>query len=188
MVGGALWALWYLGASLVEGDGYQAYNRLMPVVLVLLAVGLLAFHTAQEGSQGLVGTAGLVVALAGLVVMIGGNVAEFWAFSEEDYGPSTLRDSAWMAFGLGMLAFYIGTVLFGIGTLRTGTLPRLGALLLMIWFPVGFMVSSVLQLVGVPEGLAFSGMTGLLGAGWVVLGYAVWSQGSAVGAQPRRVR
>ncbi len=188
MVGGALWALWYLGASLVEGDGYQAYNRLMPVVLVLLAVGLLAFHTAQEGSQGLVGTAGLVVALAGLVVMIGGNVAEFWAFSEEDYGPSTLRDSAWMAFGLGMLAFYIGTVLFGIGTLRTGTLPRLGALLLMIWFPVGFVVSSVLQLVGVPEGLAFSGMTGLLGAGWVVLGYAVWSQGGAVGAQPRRVR
>ena len=188
VLGGVLWALWYLGASFVEGDGYQAYNRLMPVVLVLLAVGLFAFHTAQEGSQGLVGTAGLVVALAGLAVMIGGNVAEFWAFSEEAYGPSTLRDSAWMLFGVGMAAFYVGTVLFGIGTLRARALPRLGALLLLIWLPLGFMVSALLQLVGVPEGLAFSGMAGLLGAGWVVLGYTVWSQRGAVGAQPRRVR
>ncbi len=188
VLGGALWALWYLGASLVGDEGYQAYNRLMPVVLVLLAVGLLAFHTAQKGSHGLVGRAGLVVALAGLTVMIAGNVAEFWAFSEEAYGPSTLRDSAWMLFGLGMVAFYVGTVLFGIGTLRARALPRLGALLLLIWLPLGFVISSMLQLVGVPEGLAFSGMTGLLGAGWMVLGYAVWSQRGAVGAQPRRVR
>ncbi|HEV2093833.1 MAG TPA: hypothetical protein VGR18_11775 [Rubrobacter sp.] len=134
------------------------------------------------------GRAGLVVALVGLAVMIGGNVAEFWAFSEEAYGPSTLRDSAWMLFGLGMVAFYVGTVLFGIGTLRARALPGLGALLLFIWFPLGFVISSMLQLVGVPEGLAFSGMTGLLGAGWVVLGYALWSQRGAVGTQPRRVR
>ncbi len=188
VLGGALWALWYVGASLVGDEGYQAYNQVMPVVLVLLAVGLLAFHTAQEGSQGPVGTAGLVVALLGLAVMIGGNVAEFWALSEEAYGPGTLRDSAWMLFGLGMVAFYVGTVLFGIGTLRARALPRLGALLLLVWLPLGFVVSALLQLVGVSEGLASSGMTGLLGAGWVVLGYALWSQRGAVGAQPRRVR
>ena len=76
VLGGTLWALWYVGAALVGGEGYQAYNRLMPLVLALLAVGMLAFHAAQEGSHGPGGIAGLVVALVGLAVMIAGNVAE----------------------------------------------------------------------------------------------------------------
>ncbi len=116
MVGGALWALWYVGASLVGGENYQTYNRLMPAVLLLLAVSLLALHAAQKQSNEPLGRWGLVVALVGLVVMIGGNVAEFWAFNEEAYGPNSLRNSAWMVFGLGTFAFYVGTVLFGIGT------------------------------------------------------------------------
>ena len=190
VLGGVLWALWYVGASLVGSGGYETYNRLMPAVLLLLAVGLLAFYAAQKRSRGWIGRAGFVVALVGLLVMIVGNVMEFWAFSEEAYGPDTLRNSAWMAFGLGMLAFYVGTVLFGISTLRTvrtGTLPRLGAFLLMIWFPVGFMVSGVLQLFGVPEGLAFSGLSGLLGAGWVVLGYALWGGAGETRQRPTRL-
>ena len=175
MVGGVLWALWYVGASLVGGENYQVYNRLMPAVPLLLAVGLPALHDAQKRSHESLGRWGLVVALLGLVVMIGGNVVEFWAFSEEAYGPSSLRNSAWMAYGLGTFAFYVGTVLFGIGTLRAGVLPRFGALLLVIWFPLGFIVSGMLQLVGVPEALASSGLTALVGVGWVMLGYAVWS-------------
>ena len=188
MVGGVLWALWYVGVSLVGGVGYGTYNRLMPVVLLLLAVGLVALHAAQKGSTGLLGRLGLVVALVGLVVMIAGNVVEFWGFSEEAYGPDSLRNSAWMAFGLGLFAFYIGTVLFGVDTLRAGELPRFGALLLLIWFPAGLVVSSLLQLLGVPEGLAFSGLTGLVGVGWLVLGYAVWSGGSGAARRTPRVR
>lgn len=177
VLGGTLWALWYAGAYLAGSGGYEAYNRLMPAVLLLLAVGLLAFYAVQNArSRGWVGRAGLVVTLVGLLMMIVGNVAEFWVFTEEAYGPDSLRNSAWMAFGLGLLTVYVGTVLFGLGTLRAGELPRLGALLIMIWFPAGFVASGLLQLLGVPEGLAFSGMTGLQGAGWVVLGYAVWSE------------
>lgn len=187
MLGGVLWALWYVGASLVGGGGYEAYNRLMPFVLLLLAVGLLGFHSVQEGRHGWVGRIGFVVALVGLVVMIGGNVAEFWAFTEEAYGPGTLRDSAWMVFGLGTFAFYVGTVLFGIGTLRARVLPRSGTLFLLIWFPLGFAVSGLLQLIGVPEALAFSGLTVLVGVGWVVLGYALWS-GKGETAGKSRVR
>ena len=188
MVGGVLWALWYVGASLVGGENYQTYNRLMPIVLLLLAVGLVAFYAAQKGSHRLLGTTGFVVALVGLFVMIAGNVVEFWAFTEEAYGPNSLRNSAWMAFGLGMFAFYVGTMLVGIGTLRARMLPSSGALLLMIWFPLGFVVSSLLQLVGVPEALAFSGLTALLGAGWAVLGYAVWSAVGEEVQRPTRVK
>ncbi len=188
MLGGTLWALWYVGASLVGSGAYETYNRLMPAVLVLLAVGLLAFYAVQNASHGWVGRVGFVVAVVGLVVMIAGNMVEFWTFSEEAYGPDSLRNSAWMAFGLGLFTFYIGTVLFGVDTLRAGELPRFGALLLLIWFPVGLVVSGLLQLVGVPEGLAFSGLTGLLGVGWVVLGYAVWSGGSGAARRTPRVR
>ncbi len=189
MVGGVLWALWYVGATLVGGENYQTYNRLMPVVLLLLMVGLVAFFVAQKGSHDrLLIKTGFVVALIGLLVMIAGNVVEFWAFAEEPYGASSLRDSAWMAFALGMFAFYMGTVLFGIGTLRARMLPRSGALLLIIWFPLGFVLSGLLQLVSVPEALAFSGLTALLGAGWAVLGYALWSAVGEVAQRSTRVR
>lgn len=187
VLGGALWALWYLGVSLVGGAGYGTYNRLMPLVLLLLAVGLLGLHAAQNKSHGGIGRAGFVVALVGLLAMIAGNVADFWVFAEEGYGPSSPKHSAWMLFGLGLFAFYVGTVLFGVGTLRAGLLPRLGALLLLIWFPLGFVVSGLLQLAGVPEALVFSGMTGSCGLGWVILGYALWSGGEAA-RQSARVR
>ncbi len=186
MVGGVLWALWYVGVSLVGGTGYGTYNRLMPVVLLLLAVGLLGVHAAQNGSHGRVGRAGFVVALVGLLVMIAGNVADFWVFAERGYGPASPKHNAWMLFGLGLFALYAGTVLFGVGTLRARVLPRSGALLLLIWFPLGFVVSGLLQLAGVPEALAFSGMTGLCGLGWAILGYALWSGGKAA-RRPARV-
>ena len=153
VLGGALWALWYVGAYFVgwggpsnpEYDAYETYNRLMPVVLVLLLMGLAGAYALQRQTYGWLGTAGFSVASAGLVAMIAGNVAEFWAFTEEAYGASSLRDSAWMAFGLGMFAFYVGTVLFGIGTLRARVLPRFGAVLLLVWFPAGFIVSGMLH-------------------------------------------
>ena len=48
MLGGVLWALWYVGAyfvgwgspSIPEYDAYEIYNRSMPVVLLVLLVGL----------------------------------------------------------------------------------------------------------------------------------------------------
>ncbi len=160
----------------LEYEAYEAYNRSMPVVLVLLLVGLAGAHALQRRTYGWLGTAGFAVASIGLVAMIVGNVAEFWAFTEESYGIGPLRDAAWAVFGLGLLAFYIGSVLFGIATLRGRVLPRLGALLLLVWFPVGFVVSGLLQLAGLPEDLSFSGLTGLCGVGWMILGYAIWSR------------
>ena len=183
MVCGALWALWYVGAYFVgwaptSKPEYETYNRLMTIVLLLLLVGLAGAHTLQRSINGWLGTIGFVLASLGLVVMIAGNVTEFWAFTEEAYGSDSLRNFGWMGFGLGQLTPYIGSVLFGVATLRARMLPRLGALLLLVWFPAGMMMSGLLQLASVPEALAFSGLTGLCGLGWIILGYALWSGGS----------
>lgn len=196
VLGGVLWALWYVGAYFVgwgspssaEYGAYEAYNRSMPGVLVLLLAGLVGAHMLQRKVYGWLGKAGFVVASIGLLGMIAGNVAEFWIFTEEAYGTSSLRDNAWMAFGLGLFAFYAGSVLFGIATLRASILPRPGALLLLIWFPAGFVMSSLLQLVSVPEDLSFLGLSGLCGLGWAILGYALWSGGDEAARQPARVR
>ncbi len=201
ILGGALWALWYVGVYTTElvvsrYDGYEGYNRLMPFVLVLLLAGQtgayaqLRRNNKLAGSTGLdpvqrrlygrIGLVGFVLAALGLLVMMAGNVAEFWAFTDDAYGRGTLRDYSWMAFGLGMIILYGGTVLFAIAALAARMLSRLAALPLLIWFPMGFVLSSLLQLVSVPEGLAFSGMNGLCGLGWVLLGYALLSNNKAI--------
>ncbi len=177
-------------------EGYEAYNRLMPFVLVLLLAGVtgayahlrrnikLAGSTGLDPGQrrlyGWIGLMGFVLAALGLLVMIAGNVAEFWAFTDNAYGRGTPRDYSWMAFGLGMIILYGGTVLFAVAALAASMLSRLAALPLLIWFPMGFVLSGLLQLVGVPEGLAFSGMNGLCGLSWMLLGYALLSNNRTV--------
>lgn len=196
VLGGILWALWYVGAYFVgwgnpassEYGAYEIYNRLMPAVLVLLLAGLVGTHKLQRNVYGRLGKTGFVLASIGLLGMIAGNVAEFWIFTEEAYGTSSLRDNAWMAFGLGLFALYAGSVLFGIATLRARILPRPGAVLLLIWFPAGFIMSSLLQLVSVPEELSFSVLSGLCGLGWAILGYALWSGGDEAARHPASVR
>lgn len=44
------------------------------------------------------------------------------------------------------------------------------------------------QLAGVPEELSFSGLTGLCGVGWVILGYALWFGRDALVQLARPVR
>ncbi len=79
-----------------------------------------------------------------------------------------------------MIILYGGMVLVAIAALTSRMLSRLAALPLLIWFPVGFVLSSLLQLLGVPEGLAYSSLNGLCGLGWVLLGYALLSSSRTV--------
>lgn len=78
-----------------------------------------------------------------------------------------------------MLFLVVGSVLFGVATLRAGMLPRLGGLLAAIWLPIGVLggiLSAVTGLLAADS--AFSpGSSGTLGAAWVMVGYAVWSDG-----------
>ncbi len=101
---------------------------------------------------------------------------QFWLFTTVPYGLASPWNIGWGMFLLGLLVLYVGTVLFGIATWRAGLLPRPGALPLIGWFPAGILAALVL----VPLGLRGDAvlpvvMAGLLGAGWAILGYALWS-------------
>jgi len=192
MFGGALWALWYVGVPLFgeRYESYETYNRLMPIVLLLLMAGMVGFHAAQRGAYGGRGRAGFVASFVGLALMVVGNASEFWLFTMQAYAEANGRQASWGVFLLGMLLLAIGSVLFGIATMRAGALPRLGGLLVVVWLPVGILSSILSAVTGVlPTDLAFSlGSAVTLGAGWMVLGYAVWSGRGRPTQRPVRVK
>ena len=117
--GGVLWALWNAGLEFVVGWGeppspayerYEAYNRVMPLILPLLVAGLLAFHATQKGSHGWLRRAGLIIALIGFTLLLVGNVAEFWGFNTQPYGEANGRANSWTLYLLGVFTLSIGTV------------------------------------------------------------------------------
>jgi hypothetical protein len=130
MLGGVLWPLWVV----VEQSGgwgepgsaaYQRYeliNRLLPLAILPVVVGLVGLHVVLRRGYGWLGTAGFVTLLAGFALMVAGSVGEFWIFSAQSYtGPG--RNASWVLFLLGHLVLAIGTVLFGITIARAKVLP-----------------------------------------------------------------
>lgn len=190
MLGGVLWAFWYVGVPIFgeRYEGYEAYNRLMPIVLLLLMAGLSGFHAAQRGGYG--GRAGFIASFVGLALMVVGNVAEFWLFTTQAYAEANGRQASWGLFLLGMLCLAAGSVLFGVATMRAEVLPRLGGLLAALWLPVGILGSILSAVTGfLASDLAFSlGSSATLGAAWVVLGHAVWSGEGRATRRSARVR
>jgi hypothetical protein len=62
--------------------------------------------------------------VTGLFVMMAGNVAEFWFFSEQAYGEINGRNLAWIGVLLGLLAALIGLLILGLAARRQGSLPQ----------------------------------------------------------------
>ncbi len=130
MVGAVLWALWTVGFNFVGyGDPgtpayerYEAYNRLLPLVLLPVMVGFLGLHAAQRRGYGWLGRAGLVTALLGLALVVTGSVGEFWVFTAQPYGEPNGRDASWTVYLLGHLVLAVGSVLFGIASVRAKVL------------------------------------------------------------------
>lgn len=155
------------------------YFTLEAPTMVLLAVGVAGLYAHGAPRFGKLGKAGFSVSLAGfsLAALGGAYVVLVGIFSGDSSVPQWLND---VTHPLAMLLIDVGSVLFAIAMLRTGLSLRGGALLL---------VASPLALAGMTAvglgGLYQAIPSAMSGAGWVWLGYAVWS-GSATGA-PRDV-
>ena len=82
------------------------------------------------------------------------------------------------------LVVMIGAVLFGMATMRMNVLPSGGALLIII----GALVYFGIKIVGVGPDWLISVPVAIVGAGWVWLGQALWSESGELVQQPKRVR
>ncbi|MDQ4126765.1 MAG: hypothetical protein M3151_02210 [Actinomycetota bacterium] len=72
-------------------DGYETYNRLMPVVSLLLVAGLAGLHAAQREAYGRRRGGGFVASFVGAALMVLGDAAEFWLFTTQTHAAANGR-------------------------------------------------------------------------------------------------
>ncbi len=183
ILGGVLWIAVRLLILLEPPPfSYDAYNRMFTAPLLLLLVGLLGLSVRRAGGRGRLARTGIVAALAGCALLIAGNVAEFWLVLAQSKPNANAAyqsgaeevwigsEIGWMLFLLGFLILSIGLVLFGVAAVRANELPRWRALPLMVGaagltaFLFGPFLVAVADL-----------LLTLIGVGWILLGYALWT-------------
>jgi hypothetical protein len=161
MLGGVVFVVDGL-LGLINKDA-QYLDAIFVVALLLVIMGLVGFHTLQEGNYGRIGRAGfytVVIAtlaqILGLVVLLSGSAVL------ERLIP------------IGSLAVLVGFVLYGAATLQAKVLPR--------WCGIGFII-------GLPVTIAQGEVWGFVVFGllWLALGYVLWSRSEATTEQPSRV-
>lgn len=138
-----------------------------------------AFYRYEREQSGILGRTGFVVGALALLTMLVGNITEFWLF-EPFYGTG---QPGWVMMGIGLVLLPFGLLLLGLATLRTRVYSGwrravpfgfgLGLLLLIL------ATIAVMQVSGSGEQEGLGGAIVLtIAAGWVVLGYALWSEPS----------
>ena len=93
------------------------------------------------------GRVGYRAAVTGLALMIGGNIAEFWFFTELPYGSLNARSWAWISVLFGMLALLIGAALLGLAGWRGRAVPVWGSVIFML-VPPAFLLMFFTQFIG----------------------------------------
>ena len=186
LFGGLLWALFPLGElpaahSVLTPKGSLAYFGLGYLcATLLLLMGLKGLHAIHRRSYGWLGSVGLLVSFAALVVAFAGGAFEMMNMAS----VSKASTMASLTLIVGFFILVWGSALLGLaitGTLRDPPL-YLGGLLLTIAVPLGFLFVFV---TGAAWDLEFwVGLTVPYGVTWMILGCALLrAKGRAV--QPR---
>jgi len=112
---------------------YELLNRLMAFSLLLMVAGWLGLALRSPSGYG---RWGAWLALFSSLVMVVGNAAEFWLFSDLSYNCCNVRHVTWSTFLLGLLVTAVGATFFGMAYLRTGQGPRWSGFLLVFALPL----------------------------------------------------
>ena len=156
-------------------------NQLSAYVYPFAALALLVAVIGLSAVQGrrnpvlawgavIVPVAGLLVSLAGILSMAGGD------------RPIIAGLSAWHLWSIGLSGFAIGSVLFALATLAVGVFSRGGAIALLVG---ALLIASIFvpAVVGIfnPDGILLLQISVVAGAvlycaGWIWLGYAATRQ------------
>jgi hypothetical protein len=159
------------------GLGYDDYNRLLTLPFALFVVALAGLRALQLPELSSWGRRGALGAIAGAVLLLAGNVVEFWAvlFTDdavfaiaEDRGLDEWAGSTvgWIVFLAGAALLFAGGCLFGPAIVSASILPPWAGLLVTATAPLmlaAFVAwNSSLRVTAV--------LAGILGLAWTVLG------------------
>ena len=179
--GGVLWALSPTGVQLSELMFHtpNVFWKLFASAPLLLLIGLVGLHFRISGRSRRLESAGFLLALLGLVLILAGNVGQFWLGIDDAY---IVTAPAYRAFRLGLVVLAVGSTLFGVAAARDGRLP--------LWGTLPFVVGALLGLVAFVGDLgSFGAMLWILfGVGWAWLGLALLLDGILQFWRGRRTR
>jgi hypothetical protein len=170
MAGGALWAALfavYASRSGVPGPGppHGSFDGLrVPglISLLLIAMGFLGLELPSWRGRG-----------HGRLGRVGFDVAGLGMFGIVVSGAS------WPVGMIGAWVLMVGSLMVGAAALLAGTLPRWGALALVVGAVAFFFFDT-------HPARAWFALP--YGAAWVAVGYLLWSRGGSAAEQPSRVR
>jgi len=150
---------------------YETVNRLWAPAFGLVLGGYWGLYGRYRLGEARLGRAGFGLVVLGLAVMMAGNVAEFWFFSEQPYGALNARSFAWISVLLGWLTMLIGLAMMALAGLRRGRLPGWAAALLMAALPASVvLIFTVVEWMGLP--FVAAGLTAGALAAWPGAGLA----------------
>ena len=181
LLAGAFFIVEAAAAPFLE-DFHWAFHALDSPAHALLAVGLVDLYLWQRRQVrfGWLGTAGFILIVVASVVIVLGGLAIVFIDGVLRANEEVLND---IIHPLEILVM-IGAVLFGMATMRMNVLPSSGAWLIII----GALVYLGIKIVGVGPDWLISVAVAIVGAGWVWLGQALWSESGESVQQPERVR
>jgi hypothetical protein len=116
---------------------YQNSNRLWSPTLLLMLLGFVGIYRHYPFRAGRLGQIGLGLIVLGFVLMMAGNVAEFWIFTDARYEFGlNPRNLSWFTFLFGWLFTLVGSLQWGIHSNRTYILPQWAGSLLILTLPI----------------------------------------------------
>jgi hypothetical protein len=170
VAGGALWvAVFAVFASRPSGQGlaptYRSFEGLYVPLLfcaALIVAGLVALHAHLRGTYGGLGKAGFVLAMVGAAVLVLVVVGVPFLLSR-----------------VGAVGLLLGSALMGAAALRSRARLRWGGAALV----AGSLAFFLFDTEGARVWFALP-----YGGAWVVVGYLLWSGGTAPAPRPTQVR
>jgi hypothetical protein len=168
--GGVLWALSPLGVHLSELRFHtpNVFWKLFPSAPLLLLVGLIGLHALISSRSGGLERVGFYTALLGFLLILAGDVGEFWLRIDDVY---IITAPAYRALRLGLVVMAAGSILFGVAAGRDRTLPT--------WGTLPFAIGALCGLISVvgDQGALGAALWIAFGLGWVWLGLALLVEG-----------
>jgi len=186
MLGGMLWALWSAGFI-------DFLDPLLWILPPLFAAGVVGLYAGYSERFGRLRRSGIAVALVAGALSVSGLIVG----AALDAVSATLAYAGWLVFLLGILALFADLVLFGVAAIRRRAPLRWRVVPLVVgMLPITFLGAIMLYkaLSGwwvADESLIRLGEVGsavVIGGGWVVLGFAVWSAAGEESQRPTRVK
>jgi O-antigen/teichoic acid export membrane protein len=176
-----LWALSPIGVHLSELRFHtpNVFWKLFPSAPLLLLIGLVGLVLFVRGRLGWLGRAGFVLASLGLVLVLVGDVGQFWLGLDDRY---IMTAPAYRAFRVGLVVLAVGSLVLGVAAGRDRTLP--------VWGVLPFALGALCGLVAFWRDLGQFGavLWILFGLGWAWLGFAVLVEGLSRFWRERRAR